>query len=88
MKPCDYIKKLIADREPTDSFKYMLLDRMKQDCNYFLGNGNRNPKDLWSDSPEEHIANMEALWNSFPEGDKPEWLTWEQIKEYEKEMIV
>lgn len=34
----DYIKNLIEEKPATDSFKYMLLDRMKQDCNFYLGN--------------------------------------------------
>lgn len=83
----DYIKNLIAERPATDSFKYMLLDRMKQDCNYYLGNGNRLAKYLWVENEAEHIENMKALWNSFPEDAKPEWLTMEQIEEFEKEMI-
>lgn len=40
----DYIKNLIKERPATDSYKYMLLDRMKMDCNYYLGNGNRLKK--------------------------------------------
>lgn len=87
MRPCEYIQNLIAEREPTDEFKYMLLDRMKQDCNYYLYGCGRSAKYLWSDSPEEHIANMKTLWNSFPDDAKPEWLTIEQIEEYEKEML-
>lgn len=86
MKPCEYIKQLIAEREPTDPFKYMLLDRMKMDCNYYLGAGGKCAKFLWSNDSAEHIANMKALWNSFPDGEKPEWLTMEQIEKYEKEM--
>jgi hypothetical protein len=30
---------------------------------------------------------MKALWNSFSEEDKPEWLTWEEIEEYERMML-
>jgi hypothetical protein len=30
-----------------EKFRYMLLDRMKMDCLYFLGNGNRCKKYLW-----------------------------------------
>jgi hypothetical protein len=29
---------------------------------------------------------MKAMWLSFSEGEKPEWLTWEKILEYEKQM--
>lgn len=83
----EYIKKLIAERPATDSFKYMLLDRMKQDCNYYLGNGNRLKKYLWANDEKEHIENMKELWNSFPDEEKPEWLTMEQIETYEKEML-
>lgn len=83
----EYIKNLIAERPVTDSFKYMLLDRMKQDCNYYLGNGNRLKKYLWANDEKEHIENMKALWNSFPDEEKPEWLTMKQIETYEKEML-
>lgn len=83
----EYIKNLIAERPATDSFKYMLLDRMKQDCNYYLGNGNRLKKYLWANDEKEHIENMKALWNSFPDEEKPEWLTMEQIETYEKGML-
>ncbi len=83
----EYIKKLIAERPATDNFKYMLLSRMKQDCEYYLGYGNRSKKYLWSEDEKEHIENMKALWNSFPIGEKPEWLTMRQIKKYEKEML-
>lgn len=84
----DYIKNLIEERPAADSFKLMLLDRMKQDCNFYLGNGNRLKKYLWAGDEAEHIANMKALRNSFPEDEKPEWLTMEQIEAYEKEMIL
>lgn len=83
----DYIKNLIEERPATDSCKYMLLDRMKMDCNYYLGNGSRLKKYLWAGDEKKHIENMKALWNSFPESEKPEWLTMEQIEEYERQMI-
>lgn len=67
-------------------FRYMILDRMRQDCDYYLGYGNRNAKQLWAGDEKAQIENMKALWNSFPEEDKPEWLTWEDILEYEKQM--
>lgn len=83
----DYIKNLIEERPAADGFKFMLLDRMKQDCNFYLGNGNRLKKYLRAGDEAEQIANMKSLWNSFPEDEKPEWLTMEQIEAYEKEMI-
>ena len=30
---------------------------------------------------------MKAIWNSFSEDEKPEWLTWEKIEKYEEEMV-
>lgn len=83
----EYVKKIIEERLATDSHKYMLLDRMKQDCNYYLGNGNHLKKYLWAGDEKEHIEDMKALWNSFPDDAKPEWLTLEQIEEYEKQML-
>lgn len=83
----EYIKNLITERPATDSYKYVLLDRMVMDCLYYLGNGNRNAKYLWSKDEAEHIANMKALWKSFPEDGKPEWLSVEDIDRFEKAMI-
>lgn len=80
------IERIINQNPGNASFKYMLLDRMKTDCNYFLGNGNRQEKDLWGNNVTEHIEDMKALWNSFTEDGKPEWLTMEQIEEFEKKM--
>lgn len=69
-------------------FRYMMLDRMRQDCNYYLGYGNKNPKNLWAGNEKDQIENMKALWNSFIDEDKPEWLTWEEINELAKRMGV
>lgn len=71
-----------------ECFRYQLLDRLKLDCNYYLGYGNKNPKNLWAGSEKEQIEAMETLWNSFPEDRKPEWLTWEQIKIFAMKMGV
>jgi len=68
------------------SFRYRMLDRMRSDCEYYLGYGNRQPKNLWAGNEVAQIANMKALWNSFSEKDKPEWLSYEKIESYEKEM--
>lgn len=71
-----------------DKFRYMLLSRMKSDCDYYLGNGSRHAKHLWAGDEVEQIAYMKALWNSFGENDKPEWLSFEQILEYEQKIGV
>lgn len=69
-----------------DTFRYMLLNRMQCDCEYYLGYGKRSPHCLWAGNEAEQIAVMKRLWNSFSEGGKPEWLTWEQILDFEKKM--
>lgn len=67
-------------------FRYMLLSRMKSDCDYYLGYGNRHAKHLWAGNERDQIDCMKALWNSFSAKDKPEWLTWEQLLDYEQKM--
>lgn len=29
-------------------FRYMMLSRLKMDCDYYFGNGGRNPDILWA----------------------------------------
>ncbi len=66
--------------------KYGLLGRMKADCMYFLGYGNKCEKHLWAGNVTDQIAKMKKLWQEFPDDLKPEWLTWEQILDYERRM--
>lgn len=68
-------------------FRYMMLSRMQQDCEYYLGYGNRSRNSLWAEDEKSQTENMKALWNTFPDEDKPEWLTWEEILEYERKMV-
>lgn len=67
-------------------FKYKLLSRLQSDCDYFLGAGNRAEKHLWANNVKDQITLMKALYNSFSEEDRPEWITLDKIEEYEKEM--
>jgi len=67
-------------------FNYMMLSRLQSDCDYYLGYGNRSEKNLWADDVDKHIAEMKRLWNGFPEDKKPEWLSMDEILEYEKKM--
>ncbi|MBC5648174.1 hypothetical protein H8S18_07470 [Christensenella sp. NSJ-35] len=76
----------ILKSEP--QFRYMLLSRLQSDCEYYLGYGYRNERKLWAGNARDHIWYMKAIWNSFPEGEKPQWMSMEQIEEYEKEMGV
>jgi hypothetical protein len=70
-----------------ESFRYQLLSRLQSDCNYYLGYGNRSKKALWAGDETEQIITMKQLWNSFSHDDKPEWLTWNDILDYENKMI-
>lgn len=71
--------------EEDDKFNYMMLDRLKQDCEYFLGFGNRNEKQLWAGNVKDQIAEMRKIYDKLPE--KPEWISLEDIDNYEKQML-
>lgn len=69
-------------------FRYQLLDRLKTDCDYYLGYGNRYPKHLWAHNEEQQIELMIKLHDSFDEDKKPEWITIDEILEYKKKMTI
>ena len=73
--------------ENKNKFNYQMLDRLKSDCEYYLGYGNRNAKKLWAGEEQKHINEMKKLHNNFNEDEKPEWLTYCQILDYEKLMV-
>lgn len=90
-EPCSPMKRdikctFIGGRviEDKDRFTYMMLGRLQSDFDYFLGYGNRNPKNLWAGSVKEQIAEMKKLWNCLKEDKKPEWLSMNEIEKYEK----
>lgn len=68
-------------------FNYMLLGRLQSDCKYYLDYGYRNKKNLWAGDEQRQIDKMKELYNSFPSDQKPEWLTYEEILEFEKLMV-
>lgn len=70
-----------------DRFRYQLLDRMRQDCLYFLSYGRRNPKYLWANDAAGQLVYMKAVWDSFPSDGKPEWMTMDEITSLEKRML-
>ena len=70
-----------------DRFRYQLLDRMRQDCLYFLSYGRRDPRYLWANDAVEQLVYMKAVWNSFPSDGKPEWMTMDDILSLEKRML-
>ena len=64
--------------------EYRLLDRLRADCEYFLGAGNRAEKHLWAGSVYAQIVKMRELYDALPQ--KPEWLTKEMIDDYADRM--
>ena len=63
---------------------YQLLDRLRADCEYFLGAGNRAEKHLWAGSVYAQIVKMRELYDVLPQ--KPEWLTEKMIDDYADRM--
>jgi len=63
---------------------YRLLGRLRADCEYFLGAGNRAEKHLWAGSVYAQIVKMRELYDALPQ--KPEWLTKEMIDDYADRM--
>ena len=63
---------------------YMMLSRLQHDCEYFLGNGKGSEKHLHQGSVEKQIAYMKKIWNGLSK--KPEWLSMEEIEDYENKM--
>ena len=63
---------------------YLILDRLRADCEYFLGAGNRAEKHLWAGSVYAQIVKMRELYDALPQ--KPEWLTKEMIDDFADRM--
>ena len=63
---------------------YVLLGRLRADCDYFLGAGGRSEKHLWAGNVHAQIKKMRELYDALPE--KPEWLTAEAIDRYAAQM--
>lgn len=75
----------LKETDDQDKSNYMMLSRLKSDCDYYLGNGNRNPRNLWAGDEAKQIAKMREFYDKVPE--EPEWLTKEDIDDYEDKMI-
>lgn len=65
-------------------FDYMLLDRLRSDCDYFIDNPSE--KHLWAGSIDGQIDKMKEIYNSFKDEDKPEWITLDEIDNYKTKM--
>lgn len=78
-----HTKKYICSSSSNDQqFEYMLLDRLRTDCNYFLKHPHE--KHLWAGSIDGQIEKMKELYDTLK--IKPEWLSMEDINRYEKDM--
>lgn len=69
------------------TFRYQMLDRLKSDCEYFLGAGHRNLKYLHNNDIRSHIGLMRKLYHSFDVMEKPGWINLDDILEYENRML-
>ena len=58
----DYIFK--EDRENPRKLDYMMLDRLRTDCDYFLGNGNGYLGHLYYKDVDKHIEEMKKIYES------------------------
>lgn len=81
-----YRKVKKEDKNDRKEFNYMLLDRLRDDCEYFLNYGNGYEPNLWAGDIDSQISEMKKLYNSFADDEKPEWITIEDINNYEKKM--
>jgi hypothetical protein len=61
-----------------------MLERLKGDCEYYLGAGKKHANGLWAVDEEEQILTMVDIWKSLSDKDKPEFITWEDIVKYAK----
>ena len=68
-----------------DQFDYMLLGRLQMDCEYYIKTSTCN-KHLWAGNVTDQIFKMKQLWLQFRQ--KPEWLSFTEILNYEKQMKV
>jgi hypothetical protein len=75
-----------VDEENPHRHTYMMLGRLQSDNDYFLGFGGANEKQLWAGNVNDQISEMKKLWNELPKDGKPEWLTMEEIEDYETKM--
>lgn len=67
-------------------FEYMLLGRLRDDCEYWLGYGDRVDKYLWAGSPQRQIEKMLEIYDGLE--DKPEWISRADILDYAERMGV
>lgn len=80
----DYLEE--KQEDSPRKFDYMMLDRLRSDCDYFLSNGNGYLGYLYYKDIDKHIEEMKEIYNSFSEDEKPEWISLEDIENYKEKM--
>ena len=69
-----------------NKFNYMMLSRLQMDMNYYLNRDTpayKIEKHLWAGNLKDQIKEMKRLFDVIP--IKPDWITLNEIKQYEKE---
>ena len=70
----------------TTNFVFAMYNRFVTDCRYYLGNGTRNPKHLWTKNPYTHIETMELMAEYITKNNLGE-IDLEELENFKKEMI-
>ena len=70
------------ERERAFKFEYMMLSRLQMDCNYYKSAADY--ENAHCQTAKDLIESMKEHWNKIPEDLKPEWISYEDILEYEK----
>lgn len=70
-------------------YNYAFLRRLQKDCEKFLGESKRDINVLYTHDISKQIETMKEIYNTFleKEGDKPSWISMDDILEYEKKML-
>ena len=86
MKKIKLWRKKPTKKELMEKYRndYMLLDRLRSDCAYFLGYGNRYEGSLWACNVKDQINYMKYLYRLVP--IKPEWISKKDIRVYRQKM--
>lgn len=65
-------------------YKYRMLGRLQFDCESYLYGLAPGTHRLWAGNIDDQIKTMKSIYESLEV--KPDWITMEQIEEYEKQM--
>lgn len=85
-------------REKEFEFEYMMLSRITQDIQAYIGKTGdatqdkwdcryKNEKQIWGQSIRKCLDKAKELWQKIPEDIKPQWITWEQILQFEQKLF-